>query len=61
MMPEERSDISNGIWLCAHHADVIDKDEVTYTANLLRAMKRDHEAECDRRHREALRRRRRDQ
>ncbi len=55
MTPEARSDILNGIWLCAHHADVIDKDEVTYTADLLRAMKREHEADCDRRHREALR------
>jgi hypothetical protein len=55
MTPEERADISNGIWLCAHHADVIDKDDVTYTADLLRVMKREHEADCDRRHREALR------
>jgi hypothetical protein len=55
MTPEERADIANGIWLCAHHADLIDKDEITYTADMLRAMKREHEADCDRRHRDALR------
>ncbi|HXI05348.1 MAG TPA: hypothetical protein VNJ49_03305 [Bradyrhizobium sp.] len=54
MTPEERADISNGIWVCAHHADLIDRDEVTYTADLLRAMKREHELNCDRRHRDAL-------
>jgi hypothetical protein len=46
MTPEERSDISNGIWLCANHADLIDRDEATYTADVLRAMKREHEASC---------------
>lgn len=30
MTPQERSGISNGIWLCAFHADLIDKDEATY-------------------------------
>ena len=44
MTPEERSDISNAIWLCTYHADLIDGDEVTYTADELRAMKREHEA-----------------
>ncbi len=44
MTREERSDISNAIWLCANHADLIDRDEVTYTADSLRAMKREHEA-----------------
>jgi hypothetical protein len=29
MTPEERKDISNAIWLCAYHADLIDHDEVT--------------------------------
>jgi hypothetical protein len=43
------------IWLCAHHADLIDKDEVTYTVDLLRTMNREHEPDCDRRHRDALR------
>jgi hypothetical protein len=43
MTPEERSDISNAIWLCTCHADLIDGDEVTFTADVLRAMKREHE------------------
>ncbi|MVT66027.1 hypothetical protein GPL21_13020 [Bradyrhizobium pachyrhizi] len=55
MTPEKRADISNGIWLCAHHADLIDRDEVTYTPDMLRAMKREHELDCDRKHRAALR------
>jgi hypothetical protein len=46
MTPEERSDISNAVWLCANHADLIDRDEVTYTADELQAMKREHEATC---------------
>jgi hypothetical protein len=53
MTPEERSEISNAIWLCAHHADLIDKDEVTYTADVLRTMKREHEASCVERQRNA--------
>jgi hypothetical protein len=55
MTPEERADISNGIWLCAHHADLVDRDDVTYTGDVLRAMKREHELNCDHRHRDALR------
>lgn len=43
MSREERSDITNAIWLCANHADLIDGDEVTYSADDLRAMKREHE------------------
>jgi hypothetical protein len=39
----ERRDITNAIWLCATHADLIDGDEVAYTADDLRAMKRQHE------------------
>jgi hypothetical protein len=53
MTPAQRSDISNAIWLCAHHADLIDRDEVTYTADMLRAMKREHEAHCTERQRNA--------
>lgn len=30
MSPEERSDISNAIWLCTYHADLIDQDEVLF-------------------------------
>jgi hypothetical protein len=54
--PDQRKDISNGIWLCSHHADLIDDDEVTYTADDLRAMKREHEANCEKRHREGVQR-----
>ena len=35
--PEERKDIGNAIWMCPDHATLIDQDEVTYTANKLRA------------------------
>jgi hypothetical protein len=56
MTPEERRDFANGIWLCAYHADLIDHDEATYTANDLRAMKREHEANCAERQRNAARR-----
>jgi hypothetical protein len=55
MTPKERRDFSNGIWLCPIHADVIDKDEVTFTADDLRAMKRKHEANCAERQRNAAR------
>ena len=40
----ERSDITNGIWLCANHARLIDADTVRYTADVLGQMKREHEA-----------------
>lgn len=46
MTPEERKSINNAIWLCADHADVVDYDEVLYTVEKLRAMKREHEASC---------------
>ncbi|HVV67973.1 MAG TPA: hypothetical protein VHE99_02895 [Gammaproteobacteria bacterium] len=39
MTPEERKDISNGIWLCANHGLQVDRDEVSYTADQLRSMK----------------------
>ncbi|WP_035210657.1 HNH endonuclease [Acidithiobacillus thiooxidans] len=54
MSREERTHINNAIWLCATHADLIDRDEVTYTADMLRAMKSDHEAKCAERQRNAL-------
>lgn len=41
---EERKSQENGIWACAKHADVIDKDLDAYDADTLRRMKRDHEA-----------------
>ena len=54
MSSEERTHINNAIWLCANHADLIDRDEVTYTADILRAMKSDHEAKCAERQRNAF-------
>ena len=50
MSARERSHIDNAIWLCADHGALIDRDSVTYTAEVLRAMKRDHEAACARAH-----------
>ncbi len=54
MTRKERTHITNAIWLCATHADLIDRDEVTYTADVLRAMKAEHEAKCGERLRNAL-------
>lgn len=39
MSPEERSSINNAIWLCAHHANEIDLDEVRFPATLLHEWK----------------------
>jgi hypothetical protein len=55
MTPEERSDISNAIWLCSNHASLIDRDAVTYTIEALREMKLSHEAACADRVRRASR------
>jgi hypothetical protein len=46
MTQQERRSIDNAIWLCANHADLIDRDEVTYPVDVLRAMKKEHEALC---------------
>lgn len=46
LTPEERSSIDNGMWLCADHATLIDRDEVTYTSAMLHKMKSDHEVAC---------------
>ncbi|KQY50737.1 hypothetical protein ASD46_23340 [Rhizobium sp. Root491] len=46
MSPEERSGIGNAIWLCPTHARLIDRDEATYTADMLRAMKAAREKAC---------------
>lgn len=43
MTPEERSNINNGIWLCATHNRLVDGDTCHYTADDLRAMKLEHE------------------
>ena len=45
---QQRSDISNGIWLCSDHATLIDRDEVTYKETSLRKMKLMHEENCAR-------------
>ncbi|WP_437760765.1 AAA family ATPase [Sorangium sp. So ce1389] len=44
MTSEERSHIDNAIWMCANHATLIDRDEVTYTVEVLKSMKAAHEA-----------------
>lgn len=46
MTPAQRSHIDNAIWLCSNHAALIDRDEQTYTVELLRKMKMDYEAAC---------------
>src|ERR1700731_624970 len=44
MTPEERSSIENAIWLCADHATLIDRAEVTFRAEELHRIKRGY---CD--------------
>lgn len=39
MTPEQRCDITNGIWLCQTHAKLIDDDELSFPASLLREWK----------------------
>lgn len=41
---EERSDVTNGIWLCQNCAKLVDSDELLYTTELLRAWKLTTEA-----------------
>ncbi len=48
MTPDDRSGVDNAVWMCSDHAKLIDRDEVTYTAAALHAMKRDHEVLCAR-------------
>ncbi len=49
MTSKERAGIGNAIWLCSDHADLIDRDEVTYPVAQLHAIKRGHEQSiaCD--------------
>lgn len=42
--PEQRRDISNGIWLCIRCADEIDQDEKRYPVGVIRAWKNQAEA-----------------
>jgi hypothetical protein len=44
MPPRQRSSASNGIWLCATDATLIDRDEVQYTIDVLQRWKAIHEA-----------------
>lgn len=37
--PDERTEISNAIWLCQTHAKLIDDDELSYTVSVLRDWK----------------------
>lgn len=46
MTPGQRSDINNGIWLCATHGRLVDGDESIYTVASLREMRRAHEERC---------------
>lgn len=50
MTSEERSDITNGIWLCVTHSVMIDRDEVTFTPEVLFKMKDDHERKIQHEH-----------
>ncbi len=47
LTPEQRSSITNGIWMCQTHSVEIDRDEVRYTALLLRHWKEVSEARAD--------------
>lgn len=48
MSPDERSSIENGIWLCATHATLIDRDVVRFSVDTLRRWKVDHESYVER-------------
>ncbi|KQN24707.1 hypothetical protein [Sphingomonas sp. Leaf38] len=50
MTAEERSGIENGIWLCAKHGDLIDRDTSTYCIEDLRRLKGLHEERVARQH-----------
>jgi hypothetical protein len=48
MTPQERSHISNGIWMCANHSVLIDRDRARYSADVLIRMKLEHEQHVSR-------------
>ena len=54
MTPEQRRDPDNGIYLCASHATMIDRDEVSFTIAGLQEMKRAHVEKCGRDHRAGI-------
>jgi hypothetical protein len=43
MTPQERSSITNGIWLCQTHSRLIDQDSYRFSPDKLREMKKNHE------------------
>lgn len=43
MLPEERSSISNGIWLCSNCHDKVDRNVDSYTTQDLKKLKREAE------------------
>jgi len=43
---EERRSIKNGIWMCQTHGKEIDDDKVSFSADILRAWKRDAEEDA---------------
>lgn len=46
MSPEDRANISNGIWVCATCSALIDRDDVKFTVERLHEMKQAHEKRC---------------
>lgn len=48
MSPEQRSDFTNGIWMCGKHHHLIDSDEATYTVEQLEQWKKDAEQRAER-------------
>ena len=48
MTSEQRSDMSNGIWLCCTCSNLIDKDEKKYTKELLNSWKKEAETHASR-------------
>lgn len=46
LLPQERSDPSNGVWLCQTDAKLVDNDPARFTVDVLRRWKLDAEAEA---------------
>jgi len=45
--PQDRSSISNGIWLCRNHAKEVDNDAIAFPVELLEQWKKDHDSYVD--------------